>query len=76
MSAQLPNPWITPTLDIREAGAVFDMGRTAAYEAADRGFLPTVPAGARRRRVPTAALYELLGLPLPERPIDTKEESE
>lgn len=68
MNKELPNPWTEPTLDIREAGTYLGYGRTAAYESAKQGLLPTIPAGARRRRVPTAAIYELLGLPLPDRP--------
>ncbi len=44
------------------------MGKQAAYDLAESGELPTVAVGAIRRRVPTAALYGLLGLPLPDRP--------
>jgi hypothetical protein len=65
---QLPNPWQTPTVSIQEAGSLLSMGRTSSYESAKLGSLPTVAAGAVKRRVPTAALYELLGLPLPPPP--------
>jgi hypothetical protein len=64
----LPDPWTTPTVAIIEAGNLLNMGRTTAYERANSGDLPTIPTGSNRRRVPTAALYQLLGLPLPERP--------
>ncbi|MEZ5116659.1 MAG: hypothetical protein R2737_10360 [Candidatus Nanopelagicales bacterium] len=64
----LPDPWETPTVPVPEGGRLLGYGRTAAYEAADRGELPTIQTGSRKRRVPVAAIYELLGLPLPQRP--------
>jgi excisionase family DNA binding protein len=45
-------------LTVDEAAAVLRLGRTAAYEAAARGELPTVRFG-RRLRVPRGALLEL-----------------
>ena len=43
---------------VDEAAAFLRLGRTAAYEAATRGELPTVRFG-RRLRVPRGALLEL-----------------
>lgn len=45
-------------LTVDEAAAILRLGRTAAYEAATRGELPTVRFG-RRLRVPRGALLEL-----------------
>jgi excisionase family DNA binding protein len=45
-------------LTVDEAAAFLRLGRTAAYEAATRGELPTVRFG-RRLRVPRGALLEL-----------------
>lgn len=65
----LPNPYEVPTLDIEPAGRLaYGLGRTSSYEAADSGLLPTIQVGKRRRVVPTAELYRLLGLPLPSAP--------
>jgi excisionase family DNA binding protein len=50
-----------PFLTIEEAARVLRIGRTAAYEAAQRGELPTVRFG-RRLRVPRHALARLAGL--------------
>lgn len=61
----LPDPRVQPTLTIPEAGHIaYGLQRGASYGAASRGDLPTVRVG-RRLLVPTAALYERLGLPLP-----------
>lgn len=61
----LPDPRVQPTLTIPEAGHIaYGIARGAAYAAAQRGDLPTVRIG-KRLLVPTAALYERLGLPLP-----------
>lgn len=65
---QIPNPYEVPTLSIREAARFLGMGTTNAYERARDGSLPTIAAGVCKRRVPTAALYPLLGLPLPADP--------
>jgi excisionase family DNA binding protein len=48
-----------PTLKITEAAKLLGIGRSAAYEAARRGSLPTLCFG-RRRVVLTAALEEML----------------
>jgi hypothetical protein len=63
---RLPNPWATPLITVPVAGELLGMTRAAAYDAAGRGELPTITL-AGGKRVPVAALYELLGLPLPGR---------
>jgi excisionase family DNA binding protein len=50
-----------PTLTITEAAKLLGIGRSAAYEAARRGELPTLSFG-RRRVVLSAALEEMLKL--------------
>lgn len=59
----LPDPRERPLLTVPEAGEALGLGRSAAYEAVRRGDLPSLSIG-RRRLVPTARLYALLGLPL------------
>jgi excisionase family DNA binding protein len=48
-----------PTLTIPEAAKLLGIGRSAAYEAARRGDLPTLSFG-RRRVVLVAALEQML----------------
>lgn len=50
------------TLTVDEAALVLGIGRTAAYEAARRGQLPTRRLG-RRLFVPVPAFLEWLGVP-------------
>jgi excisionase family DNA binding protein len=57
----LPDPAARPTITVPEAGALLGLGRDAAYRAADRGDIPTLRFG-RRIVVPTARLWEMLGL--------------
>jgi excisionase family DNA binding protein len=57
----LPDPHETPTLTVEEAASALGIGRSAAYEAARRGEIPTLSIG-RRLLVPTAALYRMLDL--------------
>ena len=45
---------------IEEAAALLRICRTSAYEAARTGQIPTIAIG-RRRVVPKAALYRMLG---------------
>ena len=52
------------TITVEEAAALLGIGRTAAYEAARRGQLPTRRLG-RRLLVPVPALLEWLGAPTP-----------
>ena len=61
----IPRPEDRPTMSIEEAGSALGLGRSAAYEAARRGELPTIRFG-RRKVVPTAALRRLLSLDEPE----------
>ncbi len=51
------------TLTVPEAGRVFGMSRGSAYQAAQRGELPTIRIG-RRIVVPVPALLRLLGADL------------
>ena len=51
-----------PTITIEEAASLLGIGRTAAYEAARRGQLPTRRLG-RRLLVPVPALLDWLGRP-------------
>lgn len=55
-------------LTVEEAAAVLRIGRTAAYDAARRGELPTIKLG-RSLRVPRAVLDRMLGLETSESPV-------
>lgn len=44
------------------AGRALGLGRSAVYEAAARGDVPTVDTGGRKKPVPTAKLRRLLGI--------------
>ena len=57
----LPDPFTTPTLTVPVAGSLIGLGRSASYEAAERGDIPTIRIG-RRMLVPTAKLLDMLGL--------------
>lgn len=57
----VPDPQARPTISVPEAGVLLGLGRTASYNAAKRGDIPTVPVG-RRLAVPTAKVLALLGL--------------
>jgi excisionase family DNA binding protein len=48
-------------LSVEHAGRLLGLGRSASYEAARRGELPTLKFG-RRLLVPTGKVLELLGL--------------
>lgn len=61
----IPDPAERPTLTIEETAVCLGIGRTAAYEAARRGDIPTLRLG-RRLLVPTAGLRRLLQLDSPE----------
>lgn len=50
------------TFSIEKAGQLLGLGRTAAYEAARRGEIPTIDFG-RRKAVPKARLAVMLGYP-------------
>jgi excisionase family DNA binding protein len=64
----IPSPHDQPTMSVVEAGALLGLGRASAYEAARTGRIPTIDLGGHRRRVPTAAMYELLHLTVTPRP--------
>ena len=57
----LPLPIERPTLSVPEAGKHLGLGRDAAYRAIHTGELPSIRIG-RKVSVPTAALWELLGM--------------
>lgn len=57
----IPDPRQHPVLSVTEAGQLCGLGRSAAYDAARRGELPTLRFN-RRVVVPTAKLLALLGL--------------
>lgn len=57
----IPDPRDRPTLSVPEAGAYVGLGRSAAFDAARRGELPTIRFG-RRLAVPTALLRQMLGI--------------
>lgn len=50
------------TISVEQAAGILGLGRTAAYEAARRGEIPTRRLG-RRVVVPVPALLEWLGAP-------------
>lgn len=65
----LPHPLAQPTMSIDEAAEAMGMGRSTAYAAAQEYLrtggnsgLPVIRVGEKRLRVPTAALWRLVGL--------------
>jgi hypothetical protein len=52
---------LPPVLSVPEAGAILGLQRSAAYDAAKRGELPTITFG-RKLLVPTGRLLAMLGL--------------
>jgi hypothetical protein len=58
----IPDPETVPTLPLwPDAGRALRLERTATYQAARRGDIPTIRIG-RKIVVPTAALRRMLGL--------------
>ncbi len=57
----IPDPEERPFMSIDETARVLGLGRSATYDAARRGELPTIRLG-RRLLVPTAALRHLAGM--------------
>jgi excisionase family DNA binding protein len=57
--AVVPDPRLRPVLSVEEAGRILGLGRSAAYDAAKRGDIPTIRFG-RRLMVPTAGLRKRL----------------
>lgn len=49
-----------PTVTVRQAAHILGISRSAAYRAAQSGFLPLIRLGPRRYMVSTAALARLL----------------
>jgi hypothetical protein len=49
-------------VSIPQAGAALGYGRSGAYDAVRRGDIPTVNAGQRRKKVPTAWIRQQVGL--------------
>jgi hypothetical protein len=62
--ARLPNPYAVPIVTVPVAGQLLGMSRRSAYRAAGTGELPTIRLDGGLR-VPVAALYVLLCLPVP-----------
>lgn len=59
----LPDAEERPTLPLwPDVGKILGLGRTATYEAAKNGLIPTIRLGPRSLVVPTAKLRALLGL--------------
>ena len=61
MSGQLPDPRQRPWLTVAEVASITGEGEKAIRAALDAGQLPLLKIG-RYMRIPTARLYELLGL--------------
>lgn len=57
----IPDPREQPTVSVTVAGRLLGLGRSAAYEAANRGDIPTLRIG-RRMVVPTVPVLRMLGL--------------
>ncbi len=62
--ALIPDPAVEPIISVERAGRILSLGRSAAYEAARRGELPTIRLW-RRLVCPTAALRRLVCLDEP-----------
>jgi excisionase family DNA binding protein len=52
---------LPPTISVEHAGRLLGLGRSASYEAVQRGELPVLRFG-RRFLVPTARVLDMLGL--------------
>jgi excisionase family DNA binding protein len=57
----VPTPTEQPTIRVEEAGRYLGLGRSASYNAARAGDIPTIRVG-RRLLVPTAPFRAMLGL--------------
>jgi hypothetical protein len=64
VTGRLPSPYAVPVVTVEVAGQFLGLGRTQSYSAAVRGDIPTIRVNGRLH-VPVAALYALLGLPVP-----------
>jgi predicted DNA-binding transcriptional regulator AlpA len=61
----LPTPQERPTLKVVEAASIVGVGVSTYYEGVARGTLPALKLSPRRIVVPTAALWDLLGMEVP-----------
>jgi excisionase family DNA binding protein len=59
----LPDPRDRPLLSVAETAAILGEGEKSIYRAAESSDLPSLRIG-RYVRIPTAALWELCGIPL------------
>ncbi len=66
----IPNPAEVPTVSVPTAGQWYGLGRSASFEAARRGDIPTIRIG-RKLVVPVAAVRRQLGLDMDEPPAAT-----
>ena len=58
---RIPDPEVEPTVSVPRAGALLGIGRSASYQAAEAGQIPTIRVG-RSLRVPTMGLRRMLGM--------------
>jgi len=61
---KLPNPYAVPLVTVEVAGHLLGMSRSAAYRAVTAGDIPAISLDGGLR-VPVAALYLMLSLPVP-----------
>lgn len=62
-AVMIPNPTITPTIDVRWAAQLAGVGRNTLYDSIKNGDCPfKVIAVGRRLRVQTASVLDVLGL--------------
>lgn len=66
--AEFPNPYTKPVLTLMEYAKLMGIGKTTAYRHVHDGSIPSVMLTEHTRGIPTAKLYDLLGLPLPPAP--------
>jgi excisionase family DNA binding protein len=57
----IPDPLVTPTISVEDAGRLLGMSRPSAYAAVQRGDIPSIRIG-RRLIIPTAKILAMLGL--------------
>jgi excisionase family DNA binding protein len=57
----VPDPLLTPTISVEDAGRLLGMSRPSAYAAVQRGDIPCIRIG-RRVIIPTAKILAMLGL--------------
>lgn len=62
---RLPDPYVRPLVSIEAAGEYVGLSRRSAFRAVELDQIPTITL-AGTRWVPTADLYRMLRIPLPE----------